>query len=191
MSDGIPRLIVRQVLLTLLLLVSMAHAANASQGGVNEEPSLEGTGVETVLHPIAASAGEFFEVSVSLNDESEGNVSMVNWVTQICINSGICHPPEKHSMEWGGDSWGGTIVPEETVTYVNWNIEIQWEDGNSTSIPENGFGWKVWSDCWYDNGTWGGDSTDCREADSSSIPGFATPLAIVSISMAALMVWRE
>ena len=191
MSDGIPRPIVRQVLLTLLLLVSLAPSANASQGGVNEEPSLEGTGVETVLHPIAASAGELFEVSVSLNDESEGNVSMVNWVTQICINSGICYPPEKHSMEWGGDSWGGTIVPGETVTYVNWNIEIQWEDGNSTSIPENGFGWKVWSDCWYDNGTWGGDSIDCQEAGSSSIPGFVTPLAIVSISMAALMVWRE
>jgi len=94
-------------------------------------------------------------------------------------------------MEWSGDSWGGTIVPGETVTYVNWNIEIQWEDGNSTSIPENGFGWKVWSDCWYDNGTWGGDSIDCQEAGSSSIPGFVTPLAIVSISMAALMVWRE
>ena len=186
-----PRSSVRTVLLALILFVSMSSVTASSEGGVNEEVPLEGTGVESVLYPSAASAGEIFEVSVWLNGESGGNVTTVKWVTQVCINSGICHPPETHTMNGEGDIWEGAIVPEETVTYVNWKIEIQWEDGNTTSIPENGFGWKVWSDCWYDNGSWGGESTECQEGDSSSIPGFATPLAIASISMAALMVWRE
>ncbi len=177
--------------MSLVLLVSMASTAAASQGGVNEEASIEGTGVESVLHPSVASAGEIFEVSVWLDEESESNVSTVTWVTQVCINSGICYSPETHSMTGDGDVWEGAIVPEETVTYVNWKIEIQWEDGNTTSIPENGFGWKVWSDCWYDNGIWGGESTECHEADSSFMPGFASPLAIASISLATLIIRRE
>ena len=191
MNDGFSRPYVRTVFLSLVFLVSIASPAVASQGGVNEEASIEDTGVESVSHPDFASAGEIFEVSVRLNEESASNVTSVRWVTQVCVNSGICYPPETHSMTDEDDAWDGSIVPEETVTYVNWKIEIEWEDGNTTSIPENGFGWRVWSDCWYDNGTWGGASTECQEGDSSFMPGFASPLAIASISLATLMIRRE
>ena len=191
MNDGFSRPYVRTVFLSLVFLVSIASPAVASQGGVNEEASIEDTGVESVSHPDFASAGEIFEVSVRLNEESASNVTSVTWVTQVCVNSGICYPPETHSMTDEDDAWDGSIVPEETVTYVNWKIEIEWEDGNTTSIPENGFGWRVWSDCWYDNGTWGGATTECQSDDSSFIPGFATPLAIASLSLATLMIRRE
>ena len=191
MSDGFSRPSVRAALLSLALLVSMASLAVASQGGVNEEASIEGTGIESVSYPDFASGGEIFEVSVRLNEESASNVTSVRWVTQVCVNSGICYPPETHSMTTESGVWQGAIVPEETVTYVNWKIEIEWDDGNSTNIPENGFGWKVWSDCWFDNGTWGGDSTECQSDDSSFTPGFATPLAIASISLATLIIRRE
>ena len=191
MNDGFSRPYVRTVFLSLVFLVSIAPVALASQGGVNEEASIEDTGVESVSHPDSASAGEIFEVSVHLNEESASNATSVTWVTQVCVNSGICYPPETHSMTDENDAWEGSIVPEETVTYVNWKIEIEWEDGNTTSIPENGFGWRVWSDCWYDNGTWGGASTECQSDDSSFTPGFATPLAIASMSLATLMIRRE
>ena len=191
MNDGFSRPYVRTVLLSLVFLVSIASAAVASQGGVNEEASIEGTGVESVSYPNVASAGDIFEVTVRINDESASNVMSVTWVTQVCVNSGICYPPEAHSMTDESDVWEGSIVPEETVTYVNWKIEIEWDDGNTTSIPENGFGWMVWSDCWYDNGTWGGATTECQSDDSSFIPGFATPLAIASLSLATLMIRRE
>jgi|TARA_B100001996_G_scaffold199172_1_gene152461 hypothetical protein len=191
MNDGFSRPYVRTVFLSLVFLVSIASPAVASQGGVNEEASIEDTGVESVSHPDFASAGEIFEVSVRLNEESASNVTSVRWVTQVCVNSGICYPPETHSMTDEDDAWDGSIVPEETVTYVNWKIEIEWEDGNTTSIPENGFGWRVWSDCWYDNGTWGGASTECQSDDSSFTPGFATHLAIASMSLATLMIRRE
>ncbi len=181
----------RTVVLSLVLLVSVASAAIASQGGVNEEASVEGTGVEVVFHPSVASAGEIFEVTVGLNEESANNVTAVNWVTQVCINSGICYPPETHSMISENDVWKGSIVPEDTVTYVNWKIEIQWEDGNTTSVPETGFGWKIWSDCWYDNGTWGGEMVECQKDDAGFIPGFVAPMAMTTISMAALLNWRE
>ena len=191
MNDGFSRPYVRTVFLSLVFLVSIAPVALASQGGVNEEASIEGTGVESVSHPDSASAGEIFEVSGRLNEESASNATSVTWVTQVCVNSGSCYPPETHSMTDENDAWEGSIVPEETVTYVNWKIEIEWEDGNTTSIPENGFGWRVWSDCWYDNGTWGGASTECQSDDSSFTPGFATHLAIASMSLATLMIRRE
>ena len=54
----------RAVFLSLLLLISMVSAASASQGGVNEEASIDGTGIESVVYPSSASAGETFEVSV-------------------------------------------------------------------------------------------------------------------------------
>ena len=69
--------------MSLVLLISMASAAAASQGGVNEEASIEGTGVESVLHPSVTSAGEIFEVRVWLDEESTSNVSTVTWVTQV------------------------------------------------------------------------------------------------------------
>jgi hypothetical protein len=174
------------------MLVSMVSPAVASQGGVNEESSVEGTEIEGVFFPIQSSAGEPFEVTVNLKDEAAGNGTAVSWITQVCINSGVCYPPENHAMsEFSDGEWRGTIVPGDTVTYVNWKIEIQWEDGNTTSVPETGFGWKVWSDCWYDNGSWGGASTDCQNDGGSFIPGFASPIAMASLSMAALMIRRE
>ena len=57
--------------------------------------------------------------------------------------------------------------------------------------PDSGFGWKVWSDCWFDNGTWGGPSTDCQEEDGGFLPGFAAPAAVAGLAMAALMARRD
>ena len=86
MNDGFSRPYVRTVLLSLVFLVSIASAAVASQGGVNEEASIVGTGVESVSYPNFASAGDIFEVTVRINDESARNVTSVTWVTQVCVN---------------------------------------------------------------------------------------------------------
>ena len=183
----------RAVLLSLVLLVSMASAVCASQGGVNEEAPIEGTGIESVSHPDVASAGKIFELSVLLNEEAASNATSVTGVLQVCINSGVCYPPKTiwFHNDTESDLWEAAYEVDQTAAYINWKIEIDWEDGNETSIPENGFGWKVWSDCWYDNGTWGGVSTECQPDDSSFTPGFATTLAIASISLATLMIRRE
>ena len=64
------------------------------------------------------------------------------------------------------------------------------EDGSSIDVPEQGFGWKHWSNCWWDNGTWGGTETHCQE-DEGGLPGFAAPAAAAAIAMAALMARRD
>ena len=95
-------------------------------------------------------------------------------------------------MDRGDDgSFGSHLDTEPGYSYINWKFIIEMEDGSESQVPDVGFGWKVWSDCWYENGTWGGDSTKCQPDDSSSIPGFEATLAIASISLATLMIRRE
>ena len=64
------------------------------------------------------------------------------------------------------------------------------DDGSSIDVPEQGFGWKHWSNCWWDNGTWGGTETHCQE-EEGGLPGFAAPAAAAAIAMAALMARRD
>ena len=192
----------RVVVPLLLCLILAVPITCAGESGVNEETSLEGTDIQDIVYPSEASAGEDFGLSVVLSDEAKGNGTTVSWITQICINSGICYAPETHSMDLDdeGMSWEGTIVPDDTVTYVNWRIEMNWEDGNKTSVPDTGFGWKVWSDCWYDNGAWGGSDQECIDESSSEegsgsllglLPGFGAAASLLAISTAGLMGRRD
>jgi len=115
----------------------------------------------------------------------------MQWITQICINSGVCYPPETSDMgSEDGMTYSATVDVNDTATYINWKFVMHSEDGSESTIPETGFGWKVWSDCWWDNMTWGGPSADCQEEDGN-LPGFAAPAAAAAIAMAALMARRD
>ena len=67
---------------------------------------------------------------------------------------------------------------------------LHYEDESEVIVPEAGWGWTIWSDCWYDNGTWGGESTECQE-DDESLPWISAPLAVALMAMAALMSRRD
>ena len=177
----------------LLLVCAISLPVSASQGGVNESISLDGTGIKTLDYDgVMRTNNESADFGVILQIEDGSNISNIRWVTQVCINTGVCYPPEESQMDRGDDgSFGSHLETEPGYSYINWKFIIEMEDGSESQVPDVGFGWKVWSDCWYDNGTWGGDSTECQPDDSNSIPGFATPLAIASISMATLMIRRE
>ena len=162
-----------------------------ADGGVNEQTSLEGTPISSVESHSEASAGEPFDISVTITQEASENITSIDWITQICINSGVCYPPEAQALTSDdGLLWTGQVIPVETVTYVNWKFVLHNEDESETTIPESGFGWKVWSDCWWDNGSWGGVSTSCQ-GDEEGLPGPAAPLAALSLVMAALMARRD
>jgi len=120
------------------------------------------------------------------------NVTSVQWITQICINTGVCYPPEMNDMvPVDNDSYTATVDVNETASYINWKYILHSEDGSEASVPDTGFGWKVWSVCWWDNGTWGGSTTDCQDEDEDGLPGFAAPAAVAAIAMAALMARRD
>ncbi|MBR79293.1 MAG: hypothetical protein CMA88_00690 [Euryarchaeota archaeon] len=181
----------RSLVLTVLVLILAGSLGAAAESGVNEEVPLEGTGIDAVSYQNVASAGEAFSISVNLSEETRENGTTVSWITLVCINSGVCYSPETHSLDSeDGETWTGGIVPDDTVSYVSWKFILNHEDGSQTDVPEDGFGWKIWSDCWHDNGTWGGSSTDCQDG-SGSLPGFPFPVALASTAMAALMARRD
>lgn len=182
----------RQLLVLLTVAMLALSVSAAGESGVNESTSTEGTQIAYINHASLVQEGGVFDMYVTVNSGS--NVTSIQWITQICINSGVCYPPEINDMEAvDNDTYTATVDIDHTASYINWKYILHSEDDSQASVPESGFGWKVWSDCWYDNETWGGPSTDCQgvEGVGSLLPGFAAPAAAAAIGMAALMARRD
>jgi len=166
-----------------------------AEGGANQSTALEGTSLISVVTADTATANEDFAITVELDADAASNGTEVGWTTQVCINSGVCYPPETSALssESGSSLWTGYITVDDEASYVNWRIELYWPEGNDSSVPETGFGWKVWSTCWYDidSEQWGGSDAQCQEEDEEGLPSFEAPAAVAAISMAALMARRD
>ena len=81
--------------------------------------------------------------------------------------------------------WTAQVDPIDDQTYVNWYFDLI-EGENSTRIPDTGWGWKVWSDCWFDSEKWGGENYNEDGAVCGEIEN--TPaLGIIGITMSILI----
>ena len=182
----------RQLLVLLTVAMLAFSVSGAGEGGVNESISTEGTGIASLSYADMVRENTDFEISVTLDEGNE--INKIEWITQVCINTGICWPPQKTELIDSGDglTFTGSVLIDDYATYANWRFDITRNDESTETVPESGFGWKVWSDCWVDNGTLGGPSTDCHENDDDGfLPGFAAPIAAVGLAMAALMARRD
>ena len=172
----------------LVSILALSFSA-AGESGVNESTAFDDTDIASSQYADVIHENGQFDMSLTLEEGT--NVTSMQWITQICINSGVCYPPETNDMNSeDGLTYSATVDVNDTATYINWKFVMHSEDGSEVSVPDTGFGWKVWSDCWWDNMTWGGSSTDCQEEDER-LPGFATPIAAAAIAMAALMARRD
>ena len=182
----------RQFLALLMVAMLALSVSGAGQGGVNDSTSTEGTGIASLSYADMVRENTEFQISVTLDEGN--NISKIEWITQVCINTGICWPPQKTELIDSGDglTFTGSVLIDDYATYANWRFDITRSDDSTETVPESGFGWKVWSDCWVDNGTLGGPSTDCHENDDDGfLPGFAAPIAAAGLAMAALMARRD
>ena len=184
--------VVHKLIAVAIVMILAFNVTASEQGGFNEETPVEGTDITSIDYHHQASAGELFGINVELTENAQNNTTNINWVTQICINSGICYPPETNPLEYRENGmWNGSITPGDHVTYVNWRIDLIDSNENVTKVPENGFGWKVWSDCWYDGSDWGGNDSSCQEDNDDNVPGFIAPLTLAAIGTAGLMARRD
>ena len=182
----------RQLLVLLAVAMLALSVSGAGEGGVNESISTEGTGIASLSYADMVRENTDFEISVTLDEGN--NITKIEWITQVCINTGICWPPQKTELIDSGDglTFTGSVLIDDYATYANWRFDITRNDDSTETVPDSGFGWKVWSDCWVDNGTLGGPSTDCHENDDDGfLPGFAAPIAAAGLAMAALMARRD
>ena len=183
--------------ISLVIVLLLLQNVLGSEGGINENMSLEETGISSIEYQNIVIESEIYNISITLDDDTaENNTSMI-WVTQICINSGVCYPPQNNDMitSDNGKLWESSLIIIDDASYLNWRIEMNWSDGEKTNVPENGFGWKVWSNCWFDGKEWGGSEDSCNSEDNNrSIPGFEVLIIISSVLITLLIKpkkWRS
>ena len=119
--------------------------SGAGEAGSNDSTSTGGTGIASLSHADMVRENTEFEISVTLDEGN--NISKIEWITQVCINTGICWPPQRTELVDSGDglTFTGSVLIDDYATYANWRFDITRSDDSTETIPDSGFGWKVWS----------------------------------------------
>ena len=193
-----PHSMMRRLLtLTIALSLCLPFAIAGDDAGVNRTIDVDGTPIDSITAPEISTDGVNFTISLTLVDEAAENGTTVEWTVQQCINSGVCNPPEKISMENATNStkdWFGSITPVDTHSYINFDIVLTYADGEEEKVPEGGFseGGKVWSDCWVSGEDSGGNN--CPQIvvlPEESLPAPALVSTILVGLSAALIAKRD
>ena len=187
----------RLLTLTIALSLCLPFAIAGDDAGVNRTIDVGGTPIDSITAPNISTDGVNFTISLTLMDEAAENGTTVEWTVQQCINSGVCNPPEKISMENATNSttdWFGWITPVDTHSYINYDIVLIYADGEEEKVPEGGFseGGKVWSDCWVSGEDSGGNN--CPQIvvlPEESLPAPALVSTILVGLSAALIAKRD
>ncbi|MEE2759446.1 MAG: hypothetical protein VYA86_05665 [Candidatus Thermoplasmatota archaeon] len=183
------RLLVLCVVLSLCIPFAMA----ADDSGVNRTIDTHGTPIHSIVAPDVSTDGVDFVINVTLTSDAAENGTTVEWTVQQCINSGVCNPPEKLSMNGSEANWTGTITPVDTHSYINYDVILTYPNGEDEKIPEGGFseGGKVWSDCWVSGEDSGGNN--CPETvilPEESLPGPAL-FATITVGLSAALIAKR
>ncbi|NCF97717.1 MAG: hypothetical protein GWP21_07385 [Euryarchaeota archaeon] len=192
MGDGIMRTRVLVCILMSFALINSASAAGV-EGGVNVEPVVEDTIFNAITHTETTHDLEDWEITMTLNDASYNNNTTFTLTTQICNNDGVCLPPEEATLLTGDDrTFTSAVTTIEDHTYVNWRVKATYTEDNDTTemFPASGF-YKTWSDCWLNDGEWGGDGCpeDASE-ESDEMPGLGIMATAGVIAIAAIIRYK-
>ncbi len=174
-----------------LLLTGMTLLSVSAEGGVNQQIDLSETPLKSVTVDEISRDKQLFTIRIELNETAKQNGTSVNWTYQICTNDLVCFAPEDGVIEKNGNEWVGTVMPLDDHTYINYIVILNWTEGAGQRYPATGFGGKVWSSCWNDGVTWGGQ--DCPDGNVTnnesniSVDEFEfTPAAGMPIVLAAV-----
>ena len=184
----------RSCVLGLVLMLCLPYAAAADDPGVNRTIAVNGTPIDSIVVPNVSTDGVNFTINVTLSSESAENGTTVEWTVQQCINSGVCNPPERISMNGSDANWSSMIIPVDTHSYVNYDVVLIYPNNESEKFPEDGFanGGKVWSDCWVageDNG--GNNCPETIVLPEEKLPAPALMSTILIGLSAALIAKRD
>ncbi len=183
----------KRIMVVGLALLLVAPFASAGDAGENQTIDISGTPIDAIVSPDVSSDGEDFTVEVTLETDAAGNGTTVHWIVQMCSNDGTCDPPTP-IMDMAGNEgkWMGTITPIDDHSYINYEITLNYTDGETETFPEGGFGigGKVWSDCWVSGSESGGDGCP----DDDGFLGLPAPSLLITTLVgfsAALLAKRD
>ena len=182
-------------LVCILMSLALIHSASAAdmEGGVNVEPVVEDTIFSAITHTETTHDLEDWEISMTLNDASYNNNTTFSLITQICNNDRVCLPPEEATILTDDNrTFTSAVTTIEDHTYVNWRVKATYTEDNDTTemFPPSGF-YKTWSDCWLNDGEWGGDGCpeDASE-ESDDMSGIGIIATAGAIAIAAIIRYK-
>ena len=181
-----------RVLVCIIMSLALIHSVSAAdmEGGVNVDPVVEDTIFNAITHTETTHDLEDWEITMTLNDVSYNNNTTFTLITQICNNEGVCLPPEEATLLTDDDrTFTAAVTTIEDHTYVNWRVKATYTEDNDTTemFPSSGF-YKTWSDCWLNDGEWGGDGcTEKSSDDSDDMPALGIMATAGAIAMAAII----
>ena len=182
----------KRIMVVGLALLLLAPFASAGDAGENRTIDVTGTPIDAIISPDVSSDGDDFIVQVTLGNDAAGNGTTVHWTVQMCSNDGTCDPPISMDMMETEGKWTGTVSPIDDHSYVNYDITLNYTDGETETFPEGGFviGGKVWSDCWVSGSESGGEGCP----DDDGFLGLPAPSLLITTLVgfsAALLAKRD
>ena len=176
-------------LIVLVLAVSLTSTALAGEGEKGEDVNPGSDVPFSVLERTTPSQdGATWALSVELDQEAQDNGTTVVITTQICLNSGVCDPPENHDATTDDAGvYTMELTPPEDHSYVNWRIKATYADDSTENFPDGDW-YKTWSSCYYDDGSYSGIHA---EGDACNVPMTeetegALPAVGVGLALAAV-----
>lgn len=156
------------VLLSLLFLASIlpTSLAAGSEDGQDINPDESEVPFSVVERTSPSQDGASWSLTVQLDDEAQANGTTIAITTQICLNSGVCNPPEVMDSTVEEGMYSASISPPEDHSYVNWRVKATYEDDSTENFPQGDW-YKTWSTCYYSDGTYSGIHAD---GDGCNVP---------------------
>ena len=156
------------VLLSLLFLASIlpTSLAAGSEDGQDINPDESEVPFSVVERTSPSQDGASWSLSVQLDEEAQANGTTIAITTQICLNSGVCNPPEVMDSTVEEGMYSASISPPEDHSYVNWRVKATYEDDSTENFPQGDW-YKTWSTCYYSDGTYSGIHAD---GDGCNVP---------------------
>lgn len=156
------------VLLSLLFLASILPTSLAAGSGDGQDinPDESEVPFSVVERTSPSQDGASWSLTVQLDDEAQANGTTIAITTQICLNSGVCNPPEVMDSTVEEGMYSASISPPEDHSYVNWRVKATYEDDSTENFPQGDW-YKTWSTCYYSDGTYSGIHAD---GDGCNVP---------------------
>ena len=177
----------KSVICILLSIALLNFASAAGEGGVNVEPNVDETIFSEITHTETTTDLGDWEIILTLSDDAISNNTTFELTTQMCTNEGICLSPTVAEVSTAdGKIFTSTVTTIEDHSYVNWRIKATYPDDNNSTekFPSKGF-YKTWSDCWYNDGEWGGDNCpDDKSSDEAFLPAVGLFSTVVTVMIA-------
>jgi|TARA_B100001996_G_C18656807_1_gene591506 hypothetical protein len=187
MGDGIVKS--KTIICVLLSIALLNTASAAAEGGVNIEPVVEDTIFSEITHTETTTDLEDWEITMTLNNDAASNNTTFELITQICNNEGVCFAPT--TAELSSDdalTFTSAVTTIEDHSYVNWRVKATYADDNDSTemFPSSGF-YKTWSDCWFNDGEWGGDNCPKDSSGDEEDDSFLPALGIIATTGAIML----